>query len=221
MMKHKPGFLFDLDGVLINSKQFHFEAWQDLSLENPFVNISYEKFSKTFGMRNDEILTLCSKLENSSDVHEAGIRKEELFRKHCKQRIKLIDGMQDFLEEVKKTSITRIIASNTPVKNLEFFLKETILGDYFDSFVSGEEVRAGKPSPDVFIEAAHRIGFETKDCIVFEDSPHGLVAGKNAGCMVVALGTTTPEILLKPKDAYFASPKQLNLKQILDLYYAL
>lgn len=221
MTKPKPGFLFDLDGVLIDSKQFHFEAWQHLSLENPRINIGYEEFSKTFGMRNDEILSLYFKPSTPQDIQAAGQRKEELFREHCKKRVTLLEGMQDFLESVKKASITRIIASNTPVKNLEFILNKTIVGNYFDAFVSGEEVRMGKPSPDVFIEAAKRIGYDPKNCVVFEDSPHGLVAGKNAGCLVVALGTTTPEILLHPKDAYFSSSKDMTLNQVLDLYYAL
>jgi beta-phosphoglucomutase len=221
MTKRKPGFLFDLDGVLINSKEFHYQAWQHLSKENNLLDITYDYFSKTFGMRNDEILKALNFYQTQEEIDKAGARKEELFRLHCKEHVKLIEGMQPFLEEVKKASITRIIASNTPVENLNFFLNETILGSYFDAFVSGEEVKAGKPSPDVFIEAARRIGYDTKDCIVFEDSPHGLIAGKNAGCFVVALGTTTPEILLNPKDAYFKSPKDLNLQQILTHYYAM
>lgn len=213
-----PGFLFDLDGVLIDSMQFHFESWMHLSKENPLVHISYDDFAKTFGMRNEEILAICYPSGNAEERERARIRKEELFREHCKDKLTLLPGMQAFLEEVKKAGIPRIIASNGPVVNLKFFLEYTALSDYFDRFVSGEEVASGKPSPDVFIEAARRIGYEPSNCIVFEDSPHGLVAGKNAGCFVVALATTNPIQLLNPRDALFTSPLDLNLKAVLELY---
>lgn len=221
LTKSEPAFLFDLDGVLIDSKKFHFEAWAYLSQENPLLTMDFEKFAQTFGMRNEEILNLYLKNATPELVRKAGIRKEELFRERCKDNIQLLEGMQPFLEAIKSANLKRIIASSTPRKNLEFFLKETLLGDYFDFFVSAEEVRYGKPSPDVFLEAARRLKNDPKNCIVLEDSPHGLVAGRHAGCFVLALETTTPECLLKPRDVLYKTPKDLNLNDVLNHYYAM
>ncbi len=219
--KSEPAFLFDLDGVLIDSKKFHYEAWAYLSKENPLLTMDFEKFAQTFGMRNEEILNLYLKNATPELVRKAGIRKEELFRECCKDNIQLLHGMQHFLEAIKKANLKRIIASSTPLKNLEFFLRETVLGDYFDFFVSAEEVKWGKPSPDVFLEAAKRLKVDSSDCIVLEDSPHGLVAARHAGCFVVALETTTNERLLHPRDALYKSPKDLNITDLLNKYYAM
>lgn len=212
----KPGFLFDMDGVLVDSSAIHFEAWQLLTHEYPQFAMSYEEFSKTFGMTNDEILAYCYP-EGDRDEHTIlGTRKEELFRDLCKTKLSLLPGIEAFLEELKLASIPRIIGSNAPVANLNFFLKYTKLGNYFDAFVSGEEVPRGKPSPHVYVEAARRLGLEPTNCIVFEDSPHGLSAGYNAHCFVVALGTTTPLELLNPRHLFVKDTKDLKLDFILE-----
>lgn len=216
MMKFDIGFLFDLDGVLMNTKPIHFQAWQNLAKEEAQIDMDYEGFEQTFGLTNKEILAHFYK-NRTEDSQKIGERKEELFRECLKANSCLIEGMQPFLEEVKKAGIARIIASNTPVKNLQFFLKETILGNYFDQFVSGEEVKAGKPAPDVFLEAAKRIHKPINKTIVFEDSRHGLVAAKRAGSIAIALETTSKEPLLFPRDLLFKGPRDLHLEPLLKI----
>ncbi|MDR3624162.1 MAG: HAD family phosphatase [Chlamydiales bacterium] len=211
-----PGFLFDMDGVLVDSSAIHFEAWQMLVQEYPQFAISYEEFRRTFGMTNKEILEICHPKGDDNAYAFLGTRKEELFRELCKTKLELLPGIEPFLQELKTRNFSRIIGSNAPIANLHFFLEYTKLGNYFDAFVSGEEVIRGKPSPHVYLEAAKRIGKESSDCIVIEDSPHGLVAGTLANCFVIALGTTTPVELLNPKNLFVKTPLDLNLNFVLE-----
>lgn len=214
----EPGLLFDLDGVLINSGHYHWRAWKRLMEESASFVMDYEGFLATFGKRNEEILA-----ELASDVPMEervllGERKEELFREEIDQEIELLEGVDAFLEEVCARDLPRIIASSTSPENLEFFLSKSRLGRYFDAAVSGVEVARGKPAPDIFIEAARRLGIEPGHCIVFEDSPAGLQAGEAAGAFVVALATTHASDQLGPYDMVVASLGQLSLDHLLERF---
>lgn len=209
------GFLFDNDGVLIDSQKLHWLSWQRLMQQDSRLKCDEETFLKSFGKRNDLIFK--ELLPDASDRERAqlGVRKEEFFRSAAKDKITLIEGMEDFLKVLHKESIPRIIASSAPIENLKMFLKATVLGTYFDAFVSAEEVAHGKPFPDVFIEAAKRLKLPTSSCIVIEDAPVGIKAGKRAGCFVVALCTTHDKRELQESDMIFPSPKELDLSLIL------
>ena len=125
------------------------------------------------------------------------------------------EGMKDFLQEFSKYDFPKIIASSTLISNLNFFLKETVLGEYFDSFVSAEEVQYGKPAPDVFLEAARRIQVPIENCIVLEDSPAGMLSGREAGAYVIGLETTHSKDKLNNYHKIYQGPHELNLMNVI------
>ncbi len=211
------GCLFDNDGVLVDTSALHWLSWQLLMEEEPQFHMSSDEFIEGFGKRNELILK--SVVPEMEKRHlELAARKEELFRKCARGAVTLLPGMEDFLKKLQKSGMPRIIASSTPIKNLEMYIESTVLGIYFDQFVSGEEVAEGKPAPDVFLEAARRIKVPAQQCIVFEDAPVGVTAGKSAGCFVVALGTTHPQNSLKAADLFYPSARELNLDEIIERF---
>lgn len=215
----KPvAFLFDNDGVLIDSSELHWYSWQLMVKEIPELTINREQFVSNFGKRNDLIMKDLFPHATQEERQTWTERKEDLFRQCARNAITLLPGMEAFLKKVVAAQIPHIIASSTPVANLELFLSSTVLGKYFDHYVSAEEVAHGKPAPDVFIEAAHRLGFEPKSCIVFEDAPVGIAAGKAAGCFVVALATTHPKEHLSDYDLIYPSARELDLSEILNAF---
>lgn len=210
--------LFDNDGVLIDSHAFHWKSWQLLMEEGVPFSMTEEEFATGFGKRNDLILKELvpdSTLEQRSEWAQ---RKETLFRQCARGKITLLPGMEPFLRKVNAQQIPHIIASSTPVENLEMFLQDTVLGKYFDAFVSAEQVPHGKPAPDVFLEAAKRLGAEPHECIVFEDAPAGITAGRDAGCFVVALETTHGKESLQEAHLIVGEPRDLNLPEILTAF---
>jgi HAD superfamily hydrolase (TIGR01509 family) len=209
------GFLFDNDGVLIDSQKLHWLSWQHLMQQEKSVVMDEKTFLSGFGKRNDLILKELVPEKTEAERTKLAETKEELFRKEARERIQLLDGMERFLKTLKEKKIPRIIASSTPIANLKMFLSSTVLGNYFDAFVSAEEVAHGKPFPDVFIEAAKRINLPTSSCIVIEDAPVGVKAGKDAGCFVVALCTTHDREELLESDMIFPSPHELDLDLII------
>lgn len=209
------GFLFDNDGVLIDSEHFHWLSWVRLMEKEGNFFLSKETFLQTFGKRNDLILQQVLPDASPEKREQLALQKEAFFRDEAKGKIQLLEGMEAFLKDLKKRHVPRIIASSTPIANLKMFLSSTVLGSYFDSFVSAEEVAHGKPFPDVFLEAAKRLKLPPQQCIVLEDAPVGIEAGKKAGCFVVALATThCPENLTRA-DLIYPSPSALNFEEIL------
>lgn len=213
-MNQSIGFLFDNDGVLIDSQALHWHSWQLLMKEDPHLSMGYSTFLEGFGKRNDLILKELYPHSEEFQRKEWEKRKEELFREIAKGKITLLPGMEIFLKQLKNDNIPRIIASSTPIGNLKMYLRDTILGNYFTSFVSAEEVAHGKPFPDIFLEAANRLGIPPQNCIVIEDAPVGITAAKKAGCFVIALETTHPKALLKDADIIYKDPSFLSLAEI-------
>lgn len=210
-----PGFLFDMDGVLIDSREFHWSSWQKLQNTDQRVKLSYQEFLDTFGMTNEAIIQKFMPNLTAQERKEIAAKKENLFREECRGKLDLLPGIEAFLKQLESEKIPKVIASSAPAENLRFFLANTPLSLYFSDFVSGEEVAKGKPAPDVFLKAAEHLKLPPVQCIVIEDAPVGLAAGKAAGSFLIALETTKPASQLNPHDLIFPSPKELNLKEII------
>lgn len=208
-------FLFDNDGVLIDSSELHWRSWQMLMEDDPHITMDKQSFETSFGMRNDLILQRVAPQASPEAHTQWAEKKEKHFRTLAESEITLIPGIEAFLSQVVLAKIPHIIASSTPVANLELFLSSTVLGEYFDAYFSADQVAHGKPAPDIFIAAAHHLGFEPNQCVVFEDAPAGIQAGKAAGCFVVALATTHTQEQLSDYDLIYPSAHELNLQEIL------
>lgn len=213
-----PGFLFDMDGVLVDTEGLHWEAWKMLADQNPVFHMTRKDFEKGFGKTNALILEEACPTLTLAERKALGDRKEALLRQIAKGKVTLLPGMESFLQAVVKGNHPHIIASSTPVENLKFYLKETPLSHYFNNFTSAEEVASSKPFPDVFLEAARRIHLPPQDCIVLEDAPAGMQAGRAAGSFVVALATSHPKEALSNYNILYPSPKELDLHTIISAW---
>lgn len=214
----RVAFLFDNDGVLIDSSAIHWSAWQQLMESERELKMNHSHFIRTFGKRNDLLLKELMPEAPEAKRKSWADQKEAFFREKAKGSIQLIEGMEGFLKQVSEAKIPRIIASSTPLANLQLFIAHTVLGLYFEHYLSAEQVAHGKPFPDVFLAAAAQLGYEPSECIVFEDAPSGIAAAKAAGCFIVALGTTHPEKTLSDYHLFYPSPRELNLKEILEAF---
>lgn len=189
------GFIFDWDGVVIDSHAAHEESWKLLfqELEKPMPE---GFFKKTFGMRNQQIIPEYFDFVNADDLSEIarlGDRKEVLYREILRRDgITPLPGVVGLLQEMRSLGIPRCVGSSTPRKNIDTIIEMTGLEGLFDDIVSAEDVTVGKPDPQVFLNAAGKIGREPSHCIVFEDAFVGIEAGKRAGMKVVAVATTHP-----------------------------
>ena len=174
-------FIFDLDGVLVNSMPLHVVAWERY-LERLGIQVE-DLETRMHGRRNEELVydLIASDLP-ADTVFAHGAAKEQLWRdlllEDGIERYR-IPGLTEFLE--RHIKVPKAIASNAEPQNIEFVLEHYGLQRFFDIAVNGLEVARPKPFPDVYLEAARRLKRQPAECIVFEDSPTGLEAAIAAG----------------------------------------
>jgi beta-phosphoglucomutase len=188
------GFLFDWDGVVIDSHAQHEESWGLLSAE--IDQALPEGFMKqTFGMRNQTIFPLwMPHLEGKdAEIIALGNRKEELYREILRRDgIEALPGVKDFLKAARVAGIPASVGSSTPRKNIDTVIEMAGLEGLFDAIVSADDVQRGKPDPEVFLKGAAKLNRKPERCVVFEDAFVGIQAGKSGGMKVVGIASTHP-----------------------------
>lgn len=187
--------IWDMDGTLIDSTEYHWQSWRDaLAAEN--YELTYEQFKATYGQRNDEILrTYFGADIVQGDIDRISEVKEQQYRDMLRsQGIELLPGVQHWLEYLHARGWRQAVASSAPRLNVQAIVEVCELRDYFAATVSAEDVERGKPDPQVFLMAAERLDVAPERCVVVEDSPAGVEAGKQGGMRTIGVLTSQPAL---------------------------
>lgn len=180
-------FIFDMDGVLINSNAAHLKSWKRIA-DQDGVEFTNEIFWKTFGKTSESIVenywgSAPLSPEQIADVVE---RKETAFRESVRDLVKPIDGALDFVGLLAARGDKLALGSSAPRINAEYVLELFGFKQFFEErIVAGDEVLQGKPAPDIFLEAAKKLGEPPERCVVIDDSRSGVKAGRRAGAIVI------------------------------------
>lgn len=191
-----PGlaFLFDMDGVLIESTGIHTRAWEQYLARHGIPSAGV--MEKMLGKRNDQIVRVLWGPEITEDeVFRHGAEKERLYRELMEPVFEqhVVRGVREFVRAASAAGVPCALATNAEPANVDFVLDRTGLRDCFRAIVDGHQVQRPKPDPEVFLAAAARLGVPPRNCIIFEDSPGGLEAARASGARVVAVLTTLRE----------------------------
>jgi beta-phosphoglucomutase len=201
--------LWDLDGTLVDSEDYHWRSWRDtMAVEG--IPITRDEFLKTFGLRNDEILPRWLGASATPErIQKVADAKEERYRRLIREGgLDPLPGASEWLRRLHGHGWRQAIASSAPRKNVEVVLEVTGLSDCFQALVSAEDVTIGKPDPQVFLTAAWRLGATHTQCIVVEDAAAGVEAARRAGMR--SIGVSRNETLL-PADIGVTSLADLPL----------
>lgn len=209
MTNHQYAIIWDMDGVIVDTGQYHYLAWKEV-LEPLDIPFSWDDFTQTFGMNNFGLLTkLLGHPPTPIQLSEIADKKEERFRYLIKGKISLEPGVLDWLGQISQSGFQQAIASSAPQANIEQILDELSICQYFQTVVSAEKM-PGKPDPTVFLTAATNLGVSPGNSIVIEDSVAGLLAARNAGMKCVAITTTNPKDLLSTAELIIESFSFVN-----------
>jgi beta-phosphoglucomutase len=192
--------IFDMDGVLIDSYKAHFAGWSRMYRELE-LDYTEEDFAADFGRTSRDILfrRFGDKLADAR-IRELDDRKEALFRDSLRERFTPMDGARELIDALAEDGFRIAVGSSAPPKNIEVCLEKLGHRGAIGAIVTGKDVQRGKPDPQVFQMAAHRLGVEPEHCVVVEDAVHGIQAANRAEMMSVALvGTATRNQLSEAK----------------------
>lgn len=190
--------IFDMDGVLADSEPVHLAAERAM-LADYGHHLSLAAKQPFVGLANDEIM------QGLIDMFSIDATVEELAAAKAGHQRALIPAMGGFavttalVQRLAAASIPIAVASGSAPWNIEASLEAVGLAEFFKVRVSAEEVPAGKPAPDIFLEAARRLGVPPESCVVIEDAVPGVTAALAAGMRCVAIPTIT-----EPLDPSFA-----------------
>jgi beta-phosphoglucomutase len=181
--------LWDLDGTLADSRVYHWLAWRD-TMAGAGVTITEAQFEKSFGQRNDAILTAwLGEAATPDRIREIGDAKEALYRTlMARGGIEPLPGASEWVRRLHDEGWRQAIASSAPRENVELMVRMLGIQDLIDATVSAEDVRAGKPDPEVFLTAASRLGVEPDACVVVEDAAAGVEAARRGGMRSIGVG---------------------------------
>ncbi len=195
--------IFDMDGTMINNMEYHQKAWAEF-LKRYGVSFTSEEFKeKISGKKNNHIFALVFGEELTAEKEtEYTEEKEAIYRELYKEEIKEVPGLHQTIKELESRAIKLAIATTAPRKNRQFGLETLNLEKTFPIILGDEDVKNGKPNPEIYLETAKKLNVEPNECIVFEDTPPGVDSGKNAGMTVVGILTTHTKEQLQNAD-YF------------------
>ncbi len=195
MSNQVKAVIWDLDGTLINSVDHHWEAWREVMAEEN-ITLSFEDFVADFGKRNDEILRgRIDPLMSDAEVARIALLKEEKYRHFIRTKgLTLLGGAENWLRQLKADGWRQALGTSAPRGNIDAAFDVLDIEKFFDAVMSSEQVKAGKPEPDVFLAAAEKMNVAPENCVVVEDAPAGTEAARRAGMKSVGVLTTHDEL---------------------------
>lgn len=206
----KTGFIFDLDGVLVDTAKFHFIAWQKLakSLDIDFTKTENEQLKGVSRIKSlEKILTWGNKTIPEETFQHLIKQKNEVYLGYVKNMTEedILPGVIPVLNYLKENHYPLALGSAS--KNAKTILQKTALTSYFQAIVDGNAVTKAKPNPEVFLKAAKLLDCTAYQCVVFEDAIAGIQAANTAGMRSIGIGDA--KIL---KEAHFIFPSFKEIK---------
>jgi len=219
-MSKLEAFIFDLDGVITDTAEYHYLAWKGLAFELgiPFMREDNEQLKGVSRMASLEIILelgnkqmAFTKEEKESLAKRKNIHYIELIKRITPADI--LPGIKPFIEEIKEAGLKVGLASAS--KNAPAVLKGLDLLDEFDYMADANLIANGKPDPEIFLNAAMNLKVNPGNCIGVEDAKAGVQAIKRAGMFAVGVGSMDQ---LGEADMVYASTSELSLKKIIDRF---
>lgn len=182
------GIIFDMDGLMTDTEKLFLDLWCEIMREREepeyrdilkhCIGLDHESTRKYINE------TLGVDFPYMEILQEVGVRS----RAYCeKNGVPVKPGLYELLDYLDQKEIPYAVATSTKLDRAKWRLDKIGVLDRLSGLVTGDMVENGKPNPDIFLKAAETLGLAPKDCMVLEDSPHGILAAHRAGCMPVMI----------------------------------
>jgi beta-phosphoglucomutase family hydrolase len=183
------GVILDMDGTLIESTEADYLAWKWLFADYNQV-FTFQEYIPLLGIKSVDVLHHKLQL-NGEELRQALNKKMSYFREVVEDNgIRPVPFAHSFLKSLQDYPVKVALATSSRREKMQLLMEKMEFLYFFDVIVTGEEVHHGKPAPDIFIQAAEKLGIPPEKCVVIEDAANGVAAAKNAHMKCVAITTT-------------------------------
>jgi len=186
------GIIFDLDGVLVTTDEYHFRSWQKISAEEG-IYFTWEMNNNFRGVGRmecvDILVSKSNKKYTQEEKNNIAIRKNNYFAESLQnlEASVIMPGTLNILIALRNRGIKIGVGSNS--RNARSIIEKLNMQDMFDVITDGFDIKNSKPDPEVFLLTAKRLGLENNECIVVEDAVAGIEAAHAAGMRALGIGT--------------------------------
>lgn len=213
--------IFDMDGVIIDNEPIHFRVVKGFAYDIGF-DITFQDWQELIGNKQKIIWTrLKKKYELPQEVEDlvSEHRKRYMNEIQTMTNEKPVEGVDILIKDLYERGLKLTIASSSPRNNIEAVLSMFNLTDYFHITVCGEDVKEGKPAPDIFLYTAKKIGVLPEECVVIEDSYNGVLAAKAANMKCIGFkNPNSGNQDLSSADKIVSGLVEVNFLKINNLY---
>ena len=184
-------FLFDLNGTMIDDMDYHTDAWHNVLNNDLGANLSRQEVKMEMYGKGEEMLVRVFGEGRFEYEEMSGIvfEKEKKYQAAFRPHLKLIKGLDRFLEKYHQQGIKMAIGSAAIMFNIDFVLDGLDIRKYFPVTISADDVEKSKPDAETFLKGAQGLNIKPENCIVFEDNPKGVQAALNAGMKAIVITT--------------------------------
>ncbi len=212
------GVIFDLDGVIVSTDEYHYQGWQKMADEEGifFDRQINERLRGVSRMESLEIiLEKSDKKYSEQQKEELATRKNNYYKEFLSTKLTpndILPGVMKVLDGLKQNGVKIAIGSSS--KNSPAIIKQIGLDHYFDATADGNDIKKSKPDPEVFIIAAQRLGIKPAECLVVEDAEAGITAALAGGMKALAVGSAAND-----KRANYAAKdlSEITIERILNI----
>src|SRR5581483_10552459 len=211
-MKNKiQAILFDMDNLMIDSEDLHFQAYQKV-LAGFDISFTPDDYARYHGRADRDVCKdLAYHYPEKFSPESLLEKKNQIFRTEFITKVVVKDGLRELLEKLTRDRYLMAVASGSQAQEIEHILAHANLRKYFSTIVSVDFVKHGKPAPDIFLLAAERLHTAPQHCLVIEDALSGLEAAKKAGMYCFVIPSSR-----KPEEFAGATQILSNLSNVYD-----
>ncbi len=190
-MVDSQGVIFDVDGVLIDSYQAHFQSWCQLAAEIGRTCTEAE-FVRGFGRTSRENIVeqWSDRVWTSDEVRRLDDRKEWLYRELIRAQFPAMPGAAELIRSLHQSGFRIAVGSSGPPENVNLVIDQLNVAGLIECRITANHVTRGNPDPQVFQLAAEGLGLPVGNCCVVEDAPAGVLAAHGAGIVCIGLAST-------------------------------
>ncbi len=208
-----------MDGTLVDNTPYHFKSWQAFYKKHELGELEQSTY-KTSISGVPIIETLGGLFPDADEATLKGYlnEKETYYREIYAPFLRPINGLENFLAELKAAGVKMAMASSATMEDINFILNKIPIRDDFEAIIDGSRVTKGKPNPQIFLKAAEELNADPANCVVFEDSLAGIKAANAAGMKVVGITTGHKAAQLQPSNLVIDDYSTLTVQKLAALF---